>query len=85
MIVLDATLHGEAITAARISLISRMPRTSVTRRVTKLQKLGILTVAPDGWRVSDAYMRRPGLREWVVRMEALVRRTHQAILSDSDS
>lgn len=84
MIVLSSTLHGDPISASRVSLISGMPRTNVTRRLNKLRNMGIVSNGPDGWRVTPEHAHRSASREWIVRMEAIVKRTYEAILSDPD-
>ena len=84
LVVLEATLAGRAIAASKIALITRIQRTTVRRRLVALRKQGVLSyIEGSGWRVTEEHLNRPGARDWLLRLEAMVRRTHETMLADS--
>lgn len=85
LLALDATLHGEAMSAARIALISGVARTNVTRRLRRLEGLGLLTSSKGGWRVVESYLSCAEVGERIARLDGIVRRTYPILLSDPDS
>jgi hypothetical protein len=83
LLVLDATLHGTPISAARLSLISGLSRTAVTRRLVAMGPM--LSRGRKGWAVSEDQLTRPEARARVERLSAVLRRTYEAVLSETDT
>lgn len=86
LVVLDATLHGVEIPAARISAITSVPRTTIGRRLAWLRKQKFVEVGPKGgWRVPEDHLNRPDRDVWLDRLRRMVVRSAKVIMSDSDT
>lgn len=86
LIVLNATLHGVEISISRVATITSVPRPTIGRRMAALTKLEMVERgSTNGFRVPDAYLRRPEADVWIQRLSGLVMRAAKEIEKEREN